>query len=145
EAVENIDIGGPAMLRAAAKNHAHVGVLVDPADYGPAVAEIDSSGGLSFATRRRLPAGAYAHTAAYDALVAEYLGGVRRHSDPHSKGADEQPAAAAQGDRAASDPSYPQTLLLHYTKKLDLRYGENPHQSAAFYADPVATGASIAT
>ena len=73
DAVENIDIGGPAMLRAAAKNHAHVAVLVDPADYRPVLDELARDGGLCFATRQRLAARAYAHTAAYDAMVAEYL------------------------------------------------------------------------
>ena len=145
DAIENIDIGGPAMLRAAAKNHEHVGVLVDPADYAAALAELEQSGALAFATRQRLAAKAYAHTAHYDAMVAEYLGGVRRHSVPHSAGAEPQSTAAGQGDRVASDPSYPETLLLRFTKKFDLRYGENPHQSAAFYADPSTGGASIAS
>ena len=131
DAVENIDIGGPAMLRAAAKNHAHVGVLVDPADYPGALEEIRGGGALSFATRKCLAAKAYAHTAAYDGMVARYLEG----SDP----------SLAPGDREGSDPSYPQSLALRYDKKLDLRYGENPHQTAAFYADPAATAASIAT
>ena len=121
DAVENIDIGGPAMLRAAAKNHAHVAVLVDPADYGRALEEIRDGAGLSFATRQRLAAKAFAHTAAYDEMVASYL-------------AKEVPGT-----------NYPQTLVLHFEKKLDLRYGENPHQSAAFYADPSAPGASVAT
>jgi phosphoribosylaminoimidazolecarboxamide formyltransferase/IMP cyclohydrolase len=122
DAVENIDIGGPAMLRAAAKNHARVAVLVDPADYDAVLAELRRDGGLSFATRRRLAARAYAHTAAYDATVARYLGGTQ-----------------------APDAAYPETLELRYEKKLDLRYGENPHQSAAFYVDPAATAASVAT
>jgi len=124
DAVENIDIGGPAMLRAAAKNHAHVAVLVDPADYPGALAEIRAAGELSLATRQRLAAKAYGHTAAYDAMVADYL--VRQSG-----------AGAVAG--------YPETLSLRYEKRLDLRYGENPHQSAAFYADPGATAASIAT
>jgi len=122
DAVENIDIGGPAMLRAAAKNHAHVAVLVDPADYPGALDEIRGEGGLSFATRQRLAAKAYAHTAAYDAMVADYLG--------------------RQADAASA---YPASLSLRFDKKLDLRYGENPHQTAAFYADPAASAASIAT
>jgi phosphoribosylaminoimidazolecarboxamide formyltransferase/IMP cyclohydrolase len=127
DAVENIDIGGPAMLRAAAKNHEHVAVLVDPADYRAALDEIAADGGLCFATRQRLAARAYAHTASYDAMVAQYLEG----SDP----------AAREG----SDPSYPRHLVLRLEKRLDLRYGENPHQSAAFYADPTVTAAGIAT
>jgi len=130
DAVENIDIGGPAMLRAAAKNHAHVAVLVDPADYAVALEEIRGAGALSFATRQRLAAKAYAHTASYDAMVASYLG-----SD----------SSTAPGDREGPDAPYPQALSLRFDKRLDLRYGENPHQTAAFYADPGATAASIAT
>ena len=131
DAVENIDIGGPAMLRAAAKNHAHVAVLVDPADYRRVLDEIRDGAGLSFATRQRLAAKAFAHTAAYDAMVAEYL-------------TKEVPGTAPRAE-AVPGTAYPQTLLLHFEKKLDLRYGENPHQSAAFYADPSAPGASVAT
>jgi AICAR transformylase/IMP cyclohydrolase PurH len=104
DAIENIDIGGPAMLRAAAKNHAHVAVLVDPGDYGPALEEIRDGGGLSFATRQRLAAKAYAHTASYDQAIAGYL---------------EKEVSGA----AAAETSYPQTLLLRFEKKLDLRYG----------------------
>jgi phosphoribosylaminoimidazolecarboxamide formyltransferase/IMP cyclohydrolase len=126
DAIENIDIGGPAMLRAAAKNHAHVAVLVDPGDYGPALEEIRDGGGLSFATRQRLAAKAYAHTASYDQAIAGYL---------------EKEVSGA----AAAETSYPQTLLLRFEKKLDLRYGENPHQSAAFYVDPSAAAGSVAT
>jgi phosphoribosylaminoimidazolecarboxamide formyltransferase/IMP cyclohydrolase len=138
DAIENIDIGGPAMLRAAAKNHAHVAVLVDPQDYGPALEEMRREGGLSFATRQRLAARAYAHTAGYDAMVAEYLG---------TKSGKEVPGTvlSPNGDRTVPGTSYPQTLTLRFEKKLDLRYGENPHQSAAFYVDPDATAASVAT
>ncbi len=120
DAIENIDIGGPAMLRAAAKNHARVTVLVDPADYPAALREC-RAGGVLESTRRRLAAKAYAHTAHYDALVAGWL---RRE----------------QGDR-----SLPDALAPAFRRKQDLRYGENPHQTAAFYADPLAQGASIAT
>jgi len=118
-AVENIDIGGPAMLRAAAKNHAHVGVLVDPADYEAALEEI-AAGGLSFALRQRLAARAYAHTARYDAMVA---GWMQRQS--------------------GTGTAFPDPLGLEFTKRLDLRYGENPHQRAALYVDPVARGACV--
>jgi phosphoribosylaminoimidazolecarboxamide formyltransferase/IMP cyclohydrolase len=123
EAVENIDIGGPAMLRAAAKNHAAVLVVVDPADYDPLLAELDAHGGGSeFASRARLAAKAFAHTAGYDTMVAAYL--AARHPD-----------APAQ---------FPATLPLSYQKVQDLRYGENPHQRAAFYRDLGARGAGIA-
>ena len=120
DGVENIDVGGPAMLRAAAKNHAAVAVLVDPEDYPAVLAVLDR--GTDFALRRRLAATAYAHTARYDSSIAGWL---RRAAEPGAEG-------------------YPASLELRYTKKLDLRYGENPHQSAAFYADPAASGASIA-
>src|SRR5262245_37957093 len=118
DAIENIDVGGPAMLRAAAKNHVRVAVLVDPADYGPALAEL-RAGGVGEATRRRLAAKAFGHTAAYDALVSGWL---RRQ----------------QGDAA-----WPDAFAAGFRKKQELRYGENPHQSAAFYADPLAGGASV--
>ena len=124
DAVENIDIGGPAMLRAAAKNHAHVAVLTDPSDYPGALAEIREGGGLSFATRQRLAAKAYAHTARYDTMVADYL-------------------AARSGE--AERPAFPPALHLGFVKKLDLRYGENPHQRAAFYADATPRAASVAS
>jgi phosphoribosylaminoimidazolecarboxamide formyltransferase/IMP cyclohydrolase len=120
EAIENIDVGGPAMLRAAAKNHARVTVLVDPADYPAALAEL-RAGGTAEATRRRLAAKAFGHTAGYDALVAGWL---RRQ----------------QGDAA-----FPDSFAAGFRKQQDLRYGENPHQAAAFYADPLATGACVAS
>ena len=114
EAVENIDIGGPAMLRSAAKNHASVAVLVDPADYATVLDEIRSRGEISTALRFRLGAKAFAHTAAYDGAISNYLSSVD--------------ARGARGE-------YPQVLSLQFTKVEALRYGENPHQSAAFYRD----------
>ncbi|MGH8130676.1 MAG: bifunctional phosphoribosylaminoimidazolecarboxamide formyltransferase/IMP cyclohydrolase [Steroidobacteraceae bacterium] len=120
DAVENIDVGGPAMLRAAAKNHERVTVLVDPGDYQDALAEL-RGGAVAEATRRRLAAKTYAHTAQYDAMVSEWL------------------------RRQQADRSFPDKLTAGFQKKQDLRYGENPHQSAAFYADLLAPGASIAT
>ena len=119
DAIENIDVGGPAMLRAAAKNHERVAVLVDPADYVGTLAEL-RAGGVTEATRRRLAAKAFGHTAQYDALVAGWL------------------------RRQQGDASFPDFLAAGYRKLQDLRYGENPHQSGAFYADPLGTGASIA-
>jgi phosphoribosylaminoimidazolecarboxamide formyltransferase/IMP cyclohydrolase len=119
DAIENIDVGGPAMLRAGAKNHARVAVLVDPADYAEALAEL-SAGGIGETKRRRLAAKAFGHTAAYDALVSGWL------------------------RRSLGDTSFPDALAAGFRKKQDLRYGENPHQAAAFYADPLAAGASVA-
>lgn len=121
DAIENIDIGGPAMLRAAAKNHESVLVVVDPADYPLVLKELDThQGGSDAATRARLAAKAFAHTAAYDSVVAAYL-------------------ASREGE-----PQFPATLSLVFEKVQDLRYGENPHQHAAFYRDPAARGASVA-
>lgn len=122
-AIENIDIGGPAMVRAAAKNHDRVTIVVDPNDYASVLDEMSRhDGSVQLETRKRLAAKAYAHTANYDAMVASYL-------DKATSG--------------ASAPSYGDTLNLQFNKRLDLRYGENPHQSAAFYASPDAQGASI--
>jgi phosphoribosylaminoimidazolecarboxamide formyltransferase/IMP cyclohydrolase len=123
EAIENIDIGGPAMVRAAAKNHERVTVLVDPLDYGTALGEIDAHGGVSLDSRRRLAAKAFAHTAAYDALVAGYLDRVTR---PPASG-------------------FPDLLPLQFRKRADLRYGENPHQEAAFYVATDVRGASVSS
>jgi phosphoribosylaminoimidazolecarboxamide formyltransferase/IMP cyclohydrolase len=120
DGVENIDIGGPAMLRAAAKNHERVAVVVDPADYA-AVLEECRAGAVSEPTRRKLAAKTYAHTAQYDAAVSAWL------------------------RRQQGDAGWPDSLALGFAKKQDLRYGENPHQSAAFYADPLARDAGIAT
>jgi phosphoribosylaminoimidazolecarboxamide formyltransferase/IMP cyclohydrolase len=121
DAIENIDIGGPAMVRAAAKNHDRVAVIVDPLDYSAVSAELErNEGAVSEATRKRLAAKAFAHTASYDSAVASYLARVNENA----------------GD-------FPQSLALQFGKRLDLRYGENPHQTAAFYSVPDAQGASI--
>ena len=114
DAIENIDIGGPAMLRSAAKNHASVAVLVDPADYPRVLNEIRSSGAVSDATRFGLAAKVFAHTAAYDGAIGNYL-------------------FSLDGQRRQLE--YPEVLSVQFTKIDDLRYGENPHQSAAFYRD----------
>jgi len=124
EAIENIDIGGPAMLRAAAKNHESVAVIVDPADYPALLAELASQGGGTTAlTRARLAAKVFAHTARYDTMVASYL--------------------AARQESGAE--RFPATLPLVFDKVQDLRYGENPHQHAALYREPMARGPSVAT
>jgi phosphoribosylaminoimidazolecarboxamide formyltransferase/IMP cyclohydrolase len=124
EAIENIDIGGPAMVRAAAKNHDRVTVVVDPADYSSVLDEMRKNGGaVSLERRKQLAAKAFAHTASYDAAVASYLGRV------------------TQGAEA----EFPESLSVHFRKRLDLRYGENPHQTAAFYTVPDSPGASIGT
>ncbi len=114
EAVENIDIGGPAMIRAAAKNHESVAVVVDPADYGAVAAEIEAEGGVSAETRLRLAKKVFAHTARYDAMIANYL---------TSLDADKKPGR------------FPDVFTRQWKKVQDLRYGENPHQAAAFYRE----------
>jgi phosphoribosylaminoimidazolecarboxamide formyltransferase/IMP cyclohydrolase len=116
EAIENIDIGGPAMVRAAAKNHGDeqggVTVIVDPADYAPVLDELKNRGQVSYATRFRLAAKAFTHTARYDAMVSTYL-----------------------TQRLEGDTTWPQALHLSFDLVMPLRYGENPHQQAAFYRD----------
>ncbi|HTT06580.1 MAG TPA: bifunctional phosphoribosylaminoimidazolecarboxamide formyltransferase/IMP cyclohydrolase [Steroidobacteraceae bacterium] len=122
EAIEQIDIGGPAMLRSAAKNHADVTVLVDPADYTGVLEEIEASGETSIDTRARLAAKAFAHTAQYDARIAAWL-----------------------RERSTDEASlFPESLALCYERQYELRYGENPHQRAALYRAPLARGASVA-
>ena len=115
--IELIDIGGPALVRASAKNHAHVGVVVDPSDYEPVVAEIRQHGGLTGATRRRLARDAFAHTAAYDAAIVTWF------------------------DATDSAPDVlPRTLHLALERAQSLRYGENPHQQGARYRAVGRTG-----
>ncbi len=128
DAIENIDIGGPAMLRSAAKNCERVGVVVDPEDYGW-VADALRAGGLSAAQRLQLARKAYGHTAAYDATIAAYLSAI------------DDSAAEAPGV-APARRDLPATLGFQWRRLYELRYGENPHQKAAFYADaksPLAT------
>ncbi len=123
DAIENIDIGGPAMLRAAAKNYPGVVVMVDPADYTPVLEQL-RKGDVGEKTRFNLARKVFAHTAAYDGAVANYLtslgDGRKRHE-------------------------YPDVLTLQLTKLQDMRYGENPHQSAAFYRDEKPVPGSLAT
>ena len=123
DAIENIDIGGPAMLRAAAKNHAHVTVVVDPADYA-ALIESLPAGGPDQAMRRALAAKAFALTARYDGAIAGYL-------------------TRDAGDDAQTE--LPSTLTLQFERVQPMRYGENPHQFAAFYRERHAPGGTLAT
>lgn len=119
EAIENIDIGGPTMLRAAAKNHEYVTVVVDPADYGTVLEELKATGEVQKETRRRLAAKVFRHTAAYDALIAEYMTNLAKEENPEK-------------------------LTVTYELKQTLRYGENPHQKAAFYRKPLGSTFSVA-
>jgi phosphoribosylaminoimidazolecarboxamide formyltransferase/IMP cyclohydrolase len=124
-AIENIDIGGPTMLRAAAKNHAAVTVLVDSADYDPVLAELrQHSGAVTDATRFALAVKTFEHTARYDGAIANYLGSI-------TPGAGHEP--------------FPRTLNFQFRRAQTMRYGENPHQRAAFYVEPAPAEASVAT
>jgi len=120
-AIENIDIGGPAMLRAAAKNYGGVAVVVDPADYAKVLEEIRASGGVAEATRFALAKKVFAHTASYDGAIANHLFSL---------------------DAENRRRPYPDVLNVQLVKRQEMRYGENPHQSAAFYRDlhPVSGG-----
>ena len=114
--IENIDIGGPSMVRSAAKNHAHVAIVIDPADYAALLTELDANGGsTSLELRKRLAAKAFALTAAYDSTISQWF------------------AFADQGER------FPESLTIASKLKMGLRYGENPHQQAALYV-PVGPG-----
>ena len=125
EAVENIDIGGPAMVRSAAKNYEHVAVVTDPADYAPVLAELAAANGtLAPQTRLRLAQKAFSHTAQYDGAVSNYLTGL---------------------DAAGGRARFPQRLNLHFERVQPLRYGENPHQEAAFYRDLQPVAGSLGT
>ncbi|MDA3914284.1 bifunctional phosphoribosylaminoimidazolecarboxamide formyltransferase/IMP cyclohydrolase [Oleiagrimonas sp.] len=116
DAIENIDIGGPAMLRAAAKNHDRVLVVVDPADYAELIQTLHEHGGTTVALRRRLAAKAFAYTARYDGMIADWLGS----------------RAGTEGQEGPFAP----TLHLALERKSTLRYGENPHQGGALYIEP---------
>jgi phosphoribosylaminoimidazolecarboxamide formyltransferase / IMP cyclohydrolase len=136
ELIENIDIGGPSMIRSAAKNWIDVTVVVDPSDYPVVLEELrESRGSVSGATRARLARKAFATTAAYDGAISTTL----------------QKWAARDGDAASGAPAesklpsaFPERLHLNFHKLADLRYGENPHQQAALYEDPTAGGRGLA-
>jgi phosphoribosylaminoimidazolecarboxamide formyltransferase / IMP cyclohydrolase len=136
ELIEMIDIGGPAMIRSAAKNHAAVGVVVDPDDYAEVAGEIAAAGDLRPATRRRLALKAFAHTAAYDAAIRDTLTARFAAAGPEG--------APAPGAGAAAEDLFPEELRLAYRRALSLRYGENPHQRGALYVDPAAPEGSVA-
>jgi phosphoribosylaminoimidazolecarboxamide formyltransferase/IMP cyclohydrolase len=121
DAIENIDIGGPSMLRSAAKNHKDVAVVVNPNDYSTVIEEIRTGGDLSSDTRWKLALEAFEHTSRYDTVISNYL------------------RSRKEG------VLFPDTIGLQYEKVLDLRYGENPNQKAAFYRDPSSKAMSVAT
>ncbi len=125
DAIENIDIGGPAMVRATAKNHAYVSIIVDPADYQRVLDELSSNQGtVSDVTRFDLAVKAFEHTSNYDGMIANYLGRVRQDG---------------------SMDELPRTINLQFNKVQEMRYGENPHQHAAFYTEKEPADACIAT
>jgi phosphoribosylaminoimidazolecarboxamide formyltransferase / IMP cyclohydrolase len=119
DAIENIDIGGPAMLRASAKNHEYVTVVVDPSDYATVLTELKENGATSKETRRRLAAKVFRHTAAYDSLISQYMTELVQEETPEN-------------------------ITVTYELAQGLRYGENPHQKAAFYRKPLGSKFSIA-
>ncbi|SMN17096.1 IMP cyclohydrolase / Phosphoribosylaminoimidazolecarboxamide formyltransferase [uncultured Candidatus Thioglobus sp.] len=119
DAIENIDIGGPAMLRAAAKNHQYVTVMIDSADYQTVMNEINKSGNTTLETRTKLALKTFEHTAAYDGAIANYLG--------------------------KEEDGFSSTMNLQFNKVQSMRYGENPHQHAAFYAESGITEACVAS
>lgn len=119
DAIENIDIGGPTMLRSAAKNHEHVTVVVDPADYPSVLAELVENGQVSPEKKRQFAAKVFRHTAGYDAVISEYMTELAGEENPES-------------------------LTMTFDLKQTLRYGENPHQQASFYKKPLGSAFSIA-
>jgi len=124
DAIENIDIGGPTMVRAAAKNHAFVNIVVNASDYATVLAEMSANNGCtSYKTRFDLAIKAYEHTAAYDGAIANYFGRLVPGGNEH----------------------FPRTFNLHFVKAQDMRYGENPHQQSAFYVEKSPKEVSIAT
>ncbi len=130
DAIENIDIGGPAMLRAGAKNWADVTVLIDPGDYAQVLAEL-AGGAVQRSTRFRLAQKVFAHTAAYDGLISNYLGAL-------------QPGAEDAGAAVPARTAFASVVTLQLHKTQDMRYGENPHQAAAFYREAQPAAGSLA-
>ena len=142
EAIENIDIGGPAMIRSAAKNWEHVTVIVDPADYPRVLAEMTAQNGVTTReTRFALAAKVYSHTAAYDGAISSYLTSISAPTAATVPAAADAPLVPAPVP-VRSD--YPGTLNLQFAKVQEMRYGENPHQSAAFYREATPAPGSLA-
>ncbi|MDG1731996.1 MAG: bifunctional phosphoribosylaminoimidazolecarboxamide formyltransferase/IMP cyclohydrolase [Thalassotalea sp.] len=130
DAIENIDIGGPTMVRAAAKNHKDVTIIVNASDYDRVLAEMsDNNGSLNYQTRFDLAIAAYEHTASYDGMIANYFGKM----------------LPAHNVADATATKFPRTFNSQFIKKQDLRYGENSHQDAAFYVEANPEEASVST
>ena len=133
DAIENIDIGGPTMVRAAAKNHKDVTIVVNAGDYDRVLSEMESNAGsLTYKTRFDLAIKAFEHTAEYDGMIANYFGARLESTD-------------CAEDCGHDHSEFPRTYNVQMTKKQDLRYGENSHQSAAFYVENNVQEASVAT
>jgi phosphoribosylaminoimidazolecarboxamide formyltransferase/IMP cyclohydrolase len=126
DAIENIDIGGPAMLRSSAKNHKDVVVICDPSDYAPVLEELKASGDVAYETKFSLAKKVFAHTAQYDGSITNYF------------------TSLGQDNQHATRSAFPATLNLHFEKVQEMRYGENPHQLAAFYRDTAPPIGSLA-
>ncbi len=124
EAVENIDIGGPSLIRGAAKNHAHVAVVTDPGQYPILIEQLRAHGGTTLDFRRKLASAVFEQTARYDRMIANYL---------------------ARTEPGAESEVFPAVLAPHFERRKVLRYGENPHQRAAFYLEPGTRGPNLAT
>lgn len=133
DAIENIDIGGPAMVRSAAKNHAHVAIITDPADYARIADELTQNGRTSDATRFDLAVKAFEHTANYDGMIANFLGTRLLDKDE------------TLSDNTTAKTDFARTFNKQFYKVQDLRYGENPHQNAAFYVESDPKEACVAT
>ncbi|MDD2843029.1 MAG: bifunctional phosphoribosylaminoimidazolecarboxamide formyltransferase/IMP cyclohydrolase, partial [Tolumonas sp.] len=132
DAIENIDIGGPTMVRSAAKNHKDVTIVVNAKDYARVVAEMDANANsLTYATRFDLAIAAFEHTAAYDGMIANYFG-------------TKVPTYGVQ-DEDSANSKFPRTINFQFIKKQDMRYGENSHQAAAFYAEADVQDACVST
>jgi phosphoribosylaminoimidazolecarboxamide formyltransferase/IMP cyclohydrolase len=130
DAIENIDIGGPTMVRAAAKNHKDVTIVVNASDYDRVIAEMQANeGSTTYRTRFDLAIAAYEHTAQYDGMIANYFGKM----------------VPDYTEEAAVETKFPRTINMQFTKKQDMRYGENSHQDAAFYVENNLEEASVAT
>lgn len=133
DAIENIDIGGPAMVRSSAKNHKHVGIITNPSDYARVIDELKQTGQLTDATRFDLAVKAFEHTANYDGMIASFLGARLLANGENLS------------DDATAKTQFPRTFNSQFIKAQELRYGENPHQSAAFYVENTSREASVAT
>ena len=130
DAIENIDIGGPTMVRAAAKNHKDVTIVVNASDYDRVISEMqNNNGSTTYKTRFDLAIAAYEHTAQYDGMIANYFGKM----------------VPDYTEEAAVETKFPRTINMQFTKKQDMRYGENSHQDAAFYVESDIAEASVAT